>query len=387
MRSYILMLCLMLAGYAINAYRGSPVTMQIAPSGQSDADKTAQTISDLVPGSVGKPAGGMEVTESVVPALPQTPFEFDLAGAEQVWRNWMAEYNLTAGAMSLGRHGQILQSANLRRSPDTPYPVASLSKAITAMCLNKMLAETEYGWTSTLGDLASVLARLNMPPQAGVRSITLAALANHTTGFTKNLKGMDTAGEGRNLYTQQNIAREALTNPAHLPKKGKFFYSNVNYAILGQVIVALSGQSYEETCQPLVMAPAGALGAIVGGRMWATAGFGGWSVSSEDYARFVMHWYAPERDWVATPEDFAYYERRKSGLGVFQTPQRTGGYLIHHTGLWESKKASRQHGALFVTSDTGATFVANWQGDLDKKAYSDLRKAIAPYLQRVPATN
>ena len=386
MRSLILTLTLLLVGYAVNAYRPGGVSIEVAAVGQSDADKTAQSISDIVPGAVGTSAP-QQVEEEAPPAVATAPFEFDLVGAERVWRNWMAQQGVTAGAMSLGKDGVILQSAGLRRSPDAAYPVASLSKAVTAMCLNDMLAETDYSWSSTLGDLAPVLGRLNMAPQTGVISMRLADLAAHTTGFPKNLKGMETAGEGRNLYTQQNIAREALTNPAHLPAKARAVYSNVNYAVLGQIITALSGLSYEDTCKPRVMIPAGADGAIVGGRMWATAGFGGWSVSAEDYARFVMHWYAPDRPWVTAPADFAYDARKRSGLGVFHIAQRGGGSLIHHTGLWESRKADRQHGALFLIADTGATFVANWQGSLHKDAYGDLRKAMTPYLLSRPATN
>ncbi len=371
---------LLLVAYALGNFSMGGPSIKDVSGVPTEADAAAETLRSIVPGAVSVPAV-TDASQSPLSVVTLAPFQFDIAGAEQTWRNWMARHGITAGSFALGIDGEILHSAGQRRSPDAAYPVASLSKAITAMCLGDILTGTEYDWNSTLGDLAPVLDAVNMMPHQGAQLLSLGDLATHSTGFPKNLKGVETAGEGRNLYTQQHIAREALNNPAHLSANGRSAYSNVNYAVLGQVITALSGLAYEDACKPRVMIPAGANGAIVGGRMWATAGFGGWSASAEDYARFVMYWMAPDRPWVTAPADFPYNERKKAGLGVFQSTNKNGGYLIHHTGLWKSKKAERQHGALFLSSETGATFVANWQGSLPKNAYRDLRKALAPHLR------
>lgn len=322
-----------------------------------------------------------EIIVEPMPVIEEpAPLPLDAAGTERAWRNWVVTHNVKASSMALGFDGDIVQSADYNRRADAAYPIASLSKAITAMCLNHILPEMGYDWNTTLKELAPALALINMPPHEGIQDLRLADLATHNTGFPKNIDGNETAGEGRNLYTQQHFAREALTNPSRQPERRRFFYSNVNYAVLGQIITALTGAPYGEVCADRIMKPAGATQASVGGRMWATAGFGGWSASAEEYAKFAMRWLNPGNPWIHKPMDYAYDEDNRSGLGVFYNIDEDRFY-IQHNGLWRSKKETRQHGAIFVISDTGATFVANWQGSLDNKAYQALRQAIKPHLR------
>jgi hypothetical protein len=316
----------------------------------------------------------------VSPSKPLGLYPLDIAGVEQAWNTWTLKHNVSASAMALGFEGEILASTGHNRNADTPYPVASLSKAITAMCLNLVLADTPYDWSTKLAELAPALAALNMPPHEGAQALRLADLVTHTSGFPENIDGNETAGEGRNLFTQQHFAREALTNPARQSAKRQFTYSNVNYAVLGQIITALTGTPYSDACAARIMQPAGARDAVVGGRMWATGGFGGWSVSAEDYARFVMFWLGPDLPWTLDPQAFAFDAKSGAGLGVFHDIHRKT-HTLHHTGLWRSKDEDQQHGALFVISETGATFAANWQGNLKPAVYKELHTKIEPYLR------
>lgn len=314
------------------------------------------------------------------PETPEKPaFILAPTKVEAAWRDWMARHKVNKSAMSIGANGAIVHTANAGRTVDAAYPVASLSKAVTAMCLNALLEGSPHNWSTPLGDLENVWARLAMKPHPELAALPLAALVTHTSGFPKNIDVDETAGEGRNLYTQIHFARSALRDPRHLGSKRKHTYSNVNFALLGQIIEGLSGQPYGDICYQTIMAPAGAQTANVGGRMWATAGFGGWSVSASDYARFVMHWYGPERPWVATPKAYPYDRKSGAGVGVFHR-YTDDQHTLHHTGLWRSKKPERRIGAMFVTSATGTVFVANWQGSLPSKAYNDLRQSITAAL-------
>lgn len=92
-----------------------------------------------------------------------------------------------------------------------------------------------------------------------------------------------------------------------------------------------------------------------------------------------MHWHNPERPWASDPAAFAYDRKSGAGLGVFHR-YKDDRHTMNHSGLWRSKTPSRRAGAIFVTSDTGAVFVANWQGSLKSAAYSDLRKSITAAL-------
>lgn len=86
------------------------------------------------------------------------------AAAEAAWRGWMARHQVSAGTLAIGLGGAVLHSAGEKRSPQTGYPVASLSKAVTGMCLNQLLQDSPYGWDSTLADLAPEFAKVNFTP-------------------------------------------------------------------------------------------------------------------------------------------------------------------------------------------------------------------------------
>lgn len=353
------------------------LTILLAPDGtSSQLPPDAAPIALTAPAVEEKPASRTPSENATIDAEKAT---IDVSGIEGAWRDWMSRYNIRASAMTLGRGGQILHSMGEGRRADTTYPIASLSKAITAMCLNDIMDAFDLSWSSTLGDLAPALTKHHMPPHPGATALSLGDLVTHTTGWPKNVAATETAGEGRNLYTQQHFAREALTNPAHQSADHSFTYSNTNFAVLGQIISVLSGRPYGEICKARIMGPAGASQAAVAGRMWATGGFGGWSASTEDYARFLMHWFAPEQAWMLAPENFGYDSKSGAGLGVFHRKTPTG-KAIQHNGMWRSKKPARQHGALFVMTETGTTFVVNWQGQLPNTAYRDLRAAIIPQM-------
>lgn len=338
-------------------------------------DTSSHVAPDMAPVAPASPAA----KEKPAHQIPPEKATIDVSGIEGAWRDWLARHNITASAMTLGRDGQILRSMGEGRSPDTAYPIASLSKAITAMCLNDMMDRFELSWSSTLADLTPALAKHHMPPHAGAAVLSLGDLVTHTTGWPKNITATKTAVEGRNLYIQQHFAREALTNPAHQSADHSFAYANTNFAVLGQIISALSDKPYGDTCKTQIMVPAGATQAVVAGRMWATGGFGGWSVSTDDYARFLMHWFAPDQAWILAPRDYAYESNSGAGLGVFHRNTPTG-KAIQHNGMWRSNNADRQHGALFVMTGSGTTFVASWQGQLHNTDYRELRAALIPQM-------
>lgn len=381
-----------LLAYGLNSGRVPFVGVQKQPqeqAGSQDAFETAQrdiqeTFEQLNERLTTPPPRPEQVVKAAFPA-PSDPAELlvaeiDAPAAEQAWRDWMVRHDIKHSAIAIGKAGQIIHSAGQRRSADAPYPLASLSKAITAMCLHDLLADTPYTWNTTLGELTTELSAINMAPNPNITDLTLAELATHTSGFPKNIVKNNRKTSGRDLYTQQHFARTALSKPDLIKHRGKHRYSNVNYAVLGQVIMALSDNSYAEECKPRVLTPAGATGATLSGYMWATGSFGGWAVSAEDYARFVMHWYGADRPWMIAPQAFPFDKRSAAGLGVFHTTKAKISH-IRHAGKWASKTPERQHGSLFQLDATGAVFVVHWQGQPPKGALRDLRHAITPHLR------
>lgn len=306
------------------------------------------------------------------PAPPQV----DTARAEAAWRDWMAAQGVTSSSLAIGQGGTILHSAGEKRSSQTNYPMASLSKPVTGICLNQLLEGSPYGWHSTLADLAPEFAKVNFTPAAEQTDLTLTQIATHTSGLPEELTYGQMSTRARNLSSQPTMARAALKEPANFGTRGSYVYSNANYAILGVLIEALSGQPYGSYCAQQVMAPAGATQAAVAGRMSHAAGYGGWQVSVEDYARFAMHWFAPDRAWMVAPQRFAYDERAQYGMGVHVFPARSGA-SVSHTGRWTHKDPHRPNiGALFFVRADGVAIVVNWDGSLDRGSYNALFETL-----------
>lgn len=76
-------------------------------------------------------------TQALKAAVPDAP------AVETAWRRWMAQHNITQSTMALGQNHDILHTADAGRDAATPYPVANLSQAVTAMCMNDILAGSE----------------------------------------------------------------------------------------------------------------------------------------------------------------------------------------------------------------------------------------------------
>jgi len=330
----------------------------------------------------GPALGGSEVQVSTPPetANPINTNPINTGKVEAVWRAWMEQHAVTQSSLAIGRKGAILHSAAQKRRPDTAYPVASLSKAITGMCLNQLLTDGPYSWSSTLADLAPEFAKMNFTPARQMADVTLTQIATHTSGLPKTLNYGKMSTHAVNLSSQPTMARAALKEPSNFGPRGSYVYSNANYAILGFLIEAMTGEPYSEYCNDRIMAPAGAPQAVVAGRMSYTAGYGGWLVSAEDYARFAMYWFNPAQPWMQTPARFGYDKGAHYGMGTYVYPTQAGTF-VSHTGRWTHKDPRKHNiGALFFVRADGLTVVVNWDGSLDwalyKQLHQDLRDAL-----------
>jgi len=113
-------------------------------------------------------------------------------------------------------------------SADTPYLLGSVSKSFTALCIKKLEEEGKIGLNERISKYI-----------AGATDgdkVTVIQLLNHTSGF----------GEHQNL-----------TNYKVVGEQGKHVYSNVNYSLLGKIIEAVSGQTYDEYLTRNVLNPLG----------------------------------------------------------------------------------------------------------------------------------
>lgn len=303
-----------------------------------------------------------------------------IAEIETVWRNWLQEAEISAGAMALALPDGRVVGTGTGRDIATTAPVASLSKAITGLCLDGLLAEHGLGWDTRLGDIAAQMSAAGLTPRPWNAHLTLGGLATHTSGLAPDMTQGDMLSRTHGaLGLHRRIASEALAEGAMRGTPGEYFYSNTNYAVLGVVIEALSGRSYAATCMDRVLRPAGIEGAIIEGRMGSMSSYAGWEISAGDYARLARHWFTEGNAHVDMPQG-----RPAAGdyaIGYTLNGAGRDAQASHSGRLCLDREAREGHGALFVAEGTGVAFAANWANCIDMRHYRDLQARIAPLLR------
>ena len=316
--------------------------------------------------------------ETAAPAPPPPPV--DLVAIERIWRDWMARHGIETSAMAVGAAGEVIHSAGAGRDPAAPRPVASLSKAITALCVNDILQGAGLTWSTTMGDIAEALGTARVTPPYHVRAITLGQLVTHSGGLSPDITQGDMVSRLHgSLGLHRRIAWQAMQKDAVRGEPGTYFYSNTNYALLGTVAEALTGDTYAAACMDRIAAPAGATGAVIEGRMGSMSSYAGWEISAEDFTRLAMHWFGADRPWVADPA--AYPLVKGYGLGVDVTGKGADAVMTHAGRLCSREDPDNNIGALFVATGEGIAFAANWDGCMQPGVYTDLSQAISRALR------
>ncbi|MBT8456597.1 MAG: beta-lactamase family protein [Rhodobacteraceae bacterium] len=301
------------------------------------------------------------------------------AMVERVWREWASRNRLTAAAMAYGEAGEVRHTAAIGDYDRRPQAVMSLSKAITGICLNEVLKESDATWNTTIGDLSQDLTDARATPSPAAYPITLGQLVTHTSGLSPDLTQGKMAGRYHgNVGLHRRITWETLRGDGIKGNRGSYEYSNTNYAVLATVIEVLSGERYKDACTTRVMAPAGVTTAIVNGRRGSMSGYGGWEMQAADYARFAGHWFGPDSDYAKNPMAAPTHAIHQGvyGLGV-EVYHRGRRQRIQHTGRLCSKTNARNRvGATFLVNASGRVFVATWNDCIDFARYRDLLNAV-----------
>lgn len=277
---------------------------------------------------------------------------------------WTATHKITSGSLALFKDGVLMNT------PDpAPVELASLSKAITAVCVMHMVEDGAFSFDSDVSDLIGT----------GPEGLTVAQLLTHTGGVWPDTSqgrwSFARYGDDRAMHNA--LALLALDRGLDATRKNTFAYSNENYAILGAVIEARSKQPYEDTCAACVFAPAGVTAAPSADTHPFLA-WGGWSMSTADYGRFHRHYFGPDstigRDPVAFPHvetgGGAYY-----GMGmVFR--RYNDSHNFWHFGAW-CLPGRLNVGSFSVSWENTWSAVAAYDGCLDWDQMGALDGALA----------
>ena len=265
------------------------------------------------------------------------------------WHDWMARNGASTGGIAVARHGKVLrEAATGGLEPGAPVRLASLSKAVTALCVARLVEAGPLSFDTPLGTaLAGTFARVGWPADARLREATIGQLLAHRAGLASDTtRSADLANHLRRFSAQDTAFSSQVQAAVARPLAGRpgerFEYTNAAYLLLGAVIEEATGRAYESHCRDSLLTPLGIAGASLDPAHRFMSSYGGWRMPLAGYTRLYQA-YAPgdgmigpgARAWMMNPEGKAAGPGVHYGLGTFVRLAGNRPANFWHWGSWK----------------------------------------------------
>ena len=295
----------------------------------------------------------------------------DLKLIEDKARAYMRANDLPGLSIAVMRNDKLVYAAGfgvadkdsgMPVSPRHRFRIASVSKPITHVAVVNLANTTSLELGDRVFGDNSILGGTFATPDSNpdIEDITVDHLIRHRAGFRRiNADGansdpmFDYSGTGHTGLINWALEEYPLgytpgTAPANLT--GQDRYSNFGYCLLGRVIEARSGKSYEAYVRDTLLTPAGAGDIVIGGDKLADRkpdevvyygsgayssvkpqrfdSHGGWIARPIDLLRFMRHTddiLAPYYHNGAMSGTLATYDQRAGGFGLVAVSNSRGG--------------------------------------------------------------
>ena len=172
----------------------------------------------------------------------------------------MQELKIPGAALAIVQGDQIdylqgygvADSSGRAITPQTPFMLASVSKSFTALAIMQL---ADDGRLYLDAPVQFYLPWFKVANESAASQLTVRQLLYQTSGFSEI--------DGNKINLDSNMAEDALVaNMKRLATTelinttgDAFEYSNINYGLLGAIVEAASGQSYETYIQQNIFAP------------------------------------------------------------------------------------------------------------------------------------
>lgn len=259
----------------------------------------------------------------------------DLALIENKVRAYMKKNDIPSMSVAISKDKRLVYAAafgnantekNELAGPGHLYRHASVSKLFTQAAIRKLIQDTSLSTGSKVFGSNSELGGQYTTPanNTEIDDITVDHLIRHRGGFVivnKDGKASDpmfayTGTDHKGLIEWTLKEYPLGYTPGSNPGEDIKPYSNFGYSLLGRVIEARSGKSYEKYVRDTLFKPAGANSAVIGGDKEADRKpsevkyYGSGAYSSVKPQRFDSH-----GGWIATPIDLLRFMRHDTLLG------------------------------------------------------------------------
>ncbi|RYG44882.1 class A beta-lactamase-related serine hydrolase, partial [bacterium] len=193
------------------------------------------------------------------PFLLALPQQVEMAALDAAFSKAVANRGAPASVALLVRDGRVVWSKAAGTSDlagqhpatlDTPFRIASLTKAFTATLVLQLVAEKKVGLDDPIG---GVLPQL---PKAW-RGATVRHLLNHTSGIPDYTAQPLFALKLTERTTPEDLVARTADKPLDFPSGTKFKYDNTGYVILGMLVERLDRQPFGASLQRRILNPLG----------------------------------------------------------------------------------------------------------------------------------
>jgi CubicO group peptidase (beta-lactamase class C family) len=147
-------------------------------------------------------------------------------------------------------YGLANEEWRVANTPDTRFPVASITKTFTAALV---LTLRRQGRLALEDPVCKHLA----PCPAHWRAITLRHLLMHTAGIPEYAKDKDFLQKVRGRIALPDLIAVFRERPLESAPGARYAYSNSHYILLGAVLEKAGGKSYEALLQEHIFTPLG----------------------------------------------------------------------------------------------------------------------------------
>jgi len=196
---------------------------------------------------------------------------------DRIMLDLMRLHDIPGGSLSLARRGRLVYAkgfgwasleGRVPARPEVMFGQASVSKAITAIAVLKLVDEGRLGLEDRAFDVLRDIKPLpgeRLDPRA--RAITIRQLLNHSAGY---MHQPDVAAVSRRLgipvprLREDHLVHFFMGRPLDYDPGTRQHYSNFGFATLGAVVERVAGEPYGPAVHRLVFRPVGVQGGRVG---------------------------------------------------------------------------------------------------------------------------
>lgn len=189
----------------------------------------------------------------------------------------------------------------------TVYEIGSVTKTFTSAALADAISRGEVTADTTLADLLPVSG-------TPVEDVTLAELASHRSGLPR-VGTSPTVRENLRLLTHRDAFTHdlqdllAVARSARLTNRGRYAYSNLGTALLGQGLASVAETDYRQLMQQRILGPLGMDSTtvpITGSDLPADVSEG-YGADGQPHKASVTHAWAPAGGMRSTAADMTAY--------------------------------------------------------------------------------